>query len=102
MDKPHTQSAEQKKGSNFDHMICSFRFSDLLVGAPRASDSDKGRVFVYVNNKMVSLIFFFVQSSPFVHHLCRDICFLFLNFMLKSNSKLVDQTATQSGQSVNE
>ena len=39
-----------------------FRFSDLLVGAPRAFNRDEGRVFVYVNNKNVSrasLLFFF-------------------------------------------
>lgn len=51
---------EIKVGSYFGSSICvvdlnNDKFSDLLVGAPRASDSDKGRVFVYVNNKMGAL-----------------------------------------------
>ena len=37
-----------------------FRFSDLLVGAPRAFNRDEGRVFVYVNNKNVSCASFLI------------------------------------------
>lgn len=43
---------------NFGHLFCFFRFSDLLVGAPRALNRDEGRVFVYVNNKNVSYVTF--------------------------------------------
>lgn len=43
-------------GSYFGSTLCvvdlnNDKFSDLLVGAPRAFQRDEGRVFVYVNNK---------------------------------------------------
>jgi len=43
-------------GSYFGSTLCVVdlnddKFSDLLVGAPRAFNRDEGRVFVYVNNK---------------------------------------------------
>lgn len=49
-----------KVGSYFGSAICvvdlnNDKFSDLLVGAPLASDNDEGRVFVYVNNEMGAL-----------------------------------------------
>ena len=48
-------------------MFCSlFRFSDLLVGAPRAFKKDEGRVFVYVNNKNVSSVSFFFFQDVFL------------------------------------
>ena len=52
-----------------------FRFSDLLVGAPRAFKKDEGRVFVYVNNKNVSSVsFFFFQDVFLPPSVGRPIC----------------------------
>ena len=43
-----------------------FRFSDLLIGAPRAFNRDEGRVFVYINNKNVSRVPFFIFPKVYL------------------------------------
>ena len=43
-----------------------FRFSDLLIGAPRAFNRDEGRVFVYINNKNVSCVPFFISPKVYL------------------------------------
>ena len=51
-----------------------FRFSDLLVGAPRAFNRDEGRVFVYVNNKNVSRASFLFFLRYIYASVRRSIC----------------------------
>jgi len=78
---------------NFNHRFN--RYSDLLVGAPRAQHRDEGRVFVYVNNRKVRYNRFskrFDVKSP------RIYCYLSLASQPTSHSvsQSVSPTVSQS------